>query len=82
MDDAPKLFSLPGAVDEGADKRKQLNCNDNYIDNDVEATADVALLGDNVLPQITTNLPKNLTLIRVSTAASSLGNVGRQDSTR
>ncbi|XP_035740701.1 uncharacterized protein LOC118449795 isoform X1 [Vespa mandarinia] len=82
MEEPQKLFRLPGTIEEEEER-------------DPEAQAHVATVGENptrpespLLGQKGTggtlsSLPRNVTLVRVSTQSSSIGGgVGRQDSTR
>lgn len=81
MEEPQKLFRLPGTIEEEEER-------------DPEAQAHVAAVGENptraespLLGQKGTgtlsSLPRNVTLVRVSTQSSSIGGgVGRQDSTR
>lgn len=86
MEEAKKLFRLPGTIEEqekkessrAADNRESREALENVL------RVDSPLLGHKSATY--SSLPRNITLIRVSTQSSSIaGNVaavGRQDSTR
>ncbi|XP_076655839.1 uncharacterized protein LOC143360663 isoform X2 [Halictus rubicundus] len=79
MEEPQKLFRLPGTIEEEEEKdtgvQGQLTVPENPV------TADSPLLGQRNLGTLS-SLPRNVTLVRVSTQSSSIGGVGRQDSTR
>lgn len=77
MDDPPKLFRLPGTIEEEEEKELESHRPGESLEK-VESP----LLGQKDVLTIS-SLPRNLTLIRVSTQSSSIaGGIGRQDSTR
>lgn len=79
MDETPKLFRLPGTIEEEEEEEQQKGTEGKT--KELLDTAAESLLGQkgSTLP----TLPKNVTLIRVSTQNSSIaGGIGRQDSTR
>lgn len=80
MEEPQKLFRLPGTIEEEEEKdhtdvQGHLTVPENPI------AADSPLLGQRHLGTLS-SLPRNVTLVRVSTQSSSIGGVGRQDSTR
>ncbi|KYQ53794.1 hypothetical protein ALC60_07277 [Trachymyrmex zeteki] len=81
MDESPKLFRLPGTIEEEeeVEQQRKTECQTKeLLDNATES-----LLLDRKSVSTLSNLPRNVTLIRVSTQSSSItGGIGRQDSTR
>lgn len=76
MDDTPKLFQLPGTIEEEEEK-------ESHIPRELLEKAESPLLGQKSALTTISSLPRNITLIRVSTQSSSIaGGIGRQDSTR
>ncbi|EFN70511.1 hypothetical protein EAG_05620 [Camponotus floridanus] len=77
MDDLPKLFRLPGTIEEEEERELE-----SHKPRELLEKAESPLLGQKGALTIST-LPRNVTLIRVSTQSSSIaGGIGRQDSTR
>lgn len=81
MDESSKLFRLPGTIEEEEEEEQQRGT-------EIKAkvlqdnAAESLLLGQKGVSTLST-LPRNVTLIRVSTQSSSIaGGIGRQDSTR
>ncbi|XP_028048021.1 uncharacterized protein LOC105835508 isoform X2 [Monomorium pharaonis] len=73
MDESPKLFRLPGTTEEEEKEEQQRETKDNAVES--------LLLNQKGVSSLST-LPRNVTLIRVNTQSSSIGGIGRQDSTR
>jgi len=81
MDESPKLFRLPGTIEEEEEvkQQKKTECQTKEL---LDNTAESLLLNRKSISTLS-NLPRNVTLIRVSTQSSSItGGIGRQDSTR
>lgn len=77
MDDPSKLFRLPGTIEEEEEKELE-----NHRPGESLEKVESPLLGQKDVLTIS-SLPRNVTLIRVSTQSSSIaGGIGRQDSTR
>ncbi|KYM76922.1 hypothetical protein ALC53_12671 [Atta colombica] len=80
MDESPKLFRLPGTIEE-EEKVKQQRKTECQTKELLDNAAESLLL--NRKSSTLSNLPRNVTLIRISTQSSSItGGIGRQDSTR
>lgn len=82
MEETQKLFRLPGTIEEEEkdEKRTESRGPREVLEN--AARAESPLLGQKGGSTLS-GLPRNVTLIRVSTQSSSIaGGVGRQDSTR
>nr|XP_033335904.1 uncharacterized protein LOC117226056 isoform X2 [Megalopta genalis] len=79
MEEPQKLFRLPGTIEEEEEKDTEVQGQLTVPENPV--AADSPLLGQRNLGTLS-SLPRNVTLVRVSTQSSSIGGVGRQDSTR
>ncbi|XP_034180526.1 uncharacterized protein LOC117604515 isoform X2 [Osmia lignaria lignaria] len=79
MEEPQKLFRLPGTIEEEEEKDTEVQGNMAITENPI--TADSPLLGQRNTGTLS-SLPRNITLVRVSTQSSSIGGVGRQDSTR
>ncbi|XP_011641456.1 uncharacterized protein LOC105429899 isoform X2 [Pogonomyrmex barbatus] len=77
MDELPKLFQLPGTNEEEEQRKVTVGCKTKkLLDNAAES-----LLSSQKDISTFTTLPRNVTLIRVSTQSSSIaGGIGRQDS--
>lgn len=75
MEEPQKLFKLPGTIEE-----------EEELDPEAHATTENAPRADSPLLTQKNNasiqIPRNVTLVRVSTQSSSIGGVGRQDSYR
>ena len=77
MEEPQKLFRLPGTIEEEEEREVEIENNSQY-----PPRAESPLLGQkNAVPGLP-NYPRNVTLVRVSTQSSSIGGVGRTDSTR
>lgn len=82
MNDSPKLFRLPGTIEEEEEEEQQRRTEGHEAKELLENVAESFLLGQKDVSTLYT-LPRNVTLIRVSTQSSSIvGGIGRQDSTR
>jgi len=80
MNESSKLFRLPGTIEE-EEEEKQRGTKGHKMKELLDNAAESLLL-DQKGVSIST-LPRNVTLIRVSTQSSSIaGGIGRQDSTR
>ena len=79
MEEPQKLFRLPGTIEEEEEKDTEVQGHLALPEN--PNAADSPLLGPRNVPTLS-SLPRNVTLVRVSTQSSSIGGVGRQDSTR
>lgn len=77
-----KLFRLPGTIEEEEEEeRKEVRPAREVLENALRAES--PLLGHKVVAGVLSSLPRNVTLVRVSTQSSSIaGGVCRQDSTR
>lgn len=81
MDETPKLFRLPGTIEE-EEEHEQQGTENHKAKELLDNAAESLLLGQKGTSTLST-LPRNVTLIRVSTQSSSIaGGIGRQDSTR
>lgn len=81
MDESSKLFRLPGTIEEEEIEEQQRGTEDHKA-KELDNAAESLLLGQKGVSTFST-LPRNVTLIRVSTQSSSIaGGIGRQDSTR
>lgn len=81
MDETPKLFRLPGTIEEEEEEEQQKGTESNKTKELLDTATESLLLGQK--GSTLSILPKNVTLIRVSTQNSSIaGGIGRQDSTR
>lgn len=81
MDETPKLFRLPGTIEEEEEEEQQKGTESNKTKELLDTAVESPLLSQK--GSILSTLPKNVTLIRVSTQTSSIaGGIGRQDSTR
>ncbi|XP_025990999.1 uncharacterized protein LOC105193868 isoform X3 [Solenopsis invicta] len=79
MDELPKLFRLPGTIEEEEKEEQQRG---REAKESLDSATESLLLGQKSVSTLST-LPRNVTLIRVSTQSSSIaGGIGRQDSTR
>lgn len=79
MEEASKLFQLPGTIEEEEMEERRVEKLRESLEN---ARAASPLLGPKGL-SVPSNLTRNVTLIRVSTQSSSIaGGIGRQDSNR
>ncbi|XP_053592914.1 G protein-activated inward rectifier potassium channel 3 isoform X1 [Microplitis demolitor] len=76
MEEPQKLFRLPGNVEE-----EECETENSVRQNDNPSHAESPLLCQKIR-NVSSAIPRNLTLVRENTQASSIGNVGRQDSTR
>lgn len=82
MNESPKLFRLPGTIEEEEKEEQQRGTEDHKAKELLDTAAESLLLGQKGVSTLST-LPRNVTLIRVSTQSSSIaGGIGRQDSTR
>ncbi|CAK9802226.1 ATP-sensitive inward rectifier potassium channel 12 [Anthophora plagiata] len=79
MEEPQKLFRLPGTIEEEEEKDTEIQDHLPLPEN--PNTVDSPLLGQKNTGTLS-SLPRNVTLVRVSTQSSSIGGVGRQDSTR
>ncbi|CAL7934929.1 unnamed protein product [Xylocopa violacea] len=81
MEEPQKLFRLPGTIEE--EEEKDVEVQGHHLPLPENPTAvDSPLLGQRNTGTLS-SLPRNVTLVRVSTQSSSIGGgVGRQDSTR
>ncbi|XP_043250860.1 uncharacterized protein LOC122396475 isoform X1 [Colletes gigas] len=79
MEEPQKLFRLPGTIEEEEEKDTEVQGHRMVPENPMGA--DSPLLGQRNTGTLS-SLPRNVTLVRVSTQSSSIGGVGRQDSTR
>ncbi|XP_053982079.1 uncharacterized protein LOC128878155 isoform X1 [Hylaeus volcanicus] len=79
MEEPQKLFRLPGTIEEEEEKDTEVRGQQTSPENPI--AADSPLLGHRNVGTLS-SLPRNVTLVRVSTQSSSIGGVGRQDSTR
>lgn len=80
MDDPPKLFQLPRTIEEEEERELESYKPRESLEN--ASKVESPLLGQKGALTIS-SLPRNVTLIRVSTQSSSIaGGIGRQDSTR
>lgn len=79
MEEPQKLFRLPGTIEEEEEREVEIENHSQY-----PPRAESPLLGQRITNTVTglPNFPKNVTLVRVSTQSSSIGGVGRTDSTR
>ncbi|XP_043479293.1 uncharacterized protein LOC122509359 isoform X2 [Leptopilina heterotoma] len=78
MEEPQKLFRLPGTIEEEEEREVEIENHSQY-----PPRAESPLLGQRITNTVTglPNFPKNVTLVRVSTQSSSIGGVGRTDST-
>lgn len=77
MDEPQKLFRLPGTIEE----EEERDTDAQSTRNDNPPRAESPLLAQK-LGGPASGMPRNVTLVRVSTQSSSIGGVGRQDSYR
>lgn len=81
MDESSKLFRLPGTIEEEEEEEQQKGTESHKAKELIDNAAESLLLGQK--GSTLSALPRNVTLIRVSTQSSSIvGGIGRQDSTR
>lgn len=82
MEESPKLFQLPGTIEEEEEEEKVAVDQKTRELLESAVRADSPLLSHKGVP-VLSSLPRNITLVRVSTQSSSIaGGIGRQDSTR
>lgn len=80
MEEPQKLFRLPGTIEE--EEERELDTQNGQQTNDNPPRAESPLLAQKISGNIS-GIPRNITLVRVSTQSSSIGGgVGRQDSYR
>ncbi|KAK0174316.1 hypothetical protein PV327_010938 [Microctonus hyperodae] len=78
MEEPQKLFRLPGTIEE--EEERELDTQGQHQQsNDNTQRPESPLLVQKVTGTNST-IPRNITLVRVSTQSSSIGGVGRQDS--
>jgi hypothetical protein len=81
MEGSPKLFQLPGTIEEEEEEKAVENQKTREL-LESAARAESPLLSHKGVP-VLSSLPRNITLVRVSTQSSSIaGGIGRQDSSR
>jgi len=82
MNESSKLFRLPGTIEEEEEEKQQRGTKGHKMKELLDNAAESLLLDQKGVSTLST-LPRNVTLIRVSTQSSSIaGGIGRQDSTR
>ncbi|XP_071627580.1 uncharacterized protein [Temnothorax longispinosus] len=82
MDESSKLFRLPGTIEEEEEEELQKGTEGHKTKELLDNATESLILGQKGGSTLST-LPRNVTLIRVSTQGSSIaGGIGRQDSTR
>ena len=77
MEEPQKLFRLPGTIEEEEERETDAQSTRNENPPRAESPLLVQKIGGHV-----SGMPRNITLVRVSTQSSSIGGVGRQDSYR
>ncbi|KAK0085387.1 hypothetical protein PV325_005297 [Microctonus aethiopoides] len=81
MEEPQKLFRLPGTIEEEEERELGTQGQQQQQTNDTTQRPESPLLVQKITGTNST-LPRNITLVRVSTQSSSIGGVGRQDSYR